>query len=108
MEATLVSVPFVVGVVGVGGFFEEVSDFGGLTPFTVSIPSTVTVFPGGIFSTFSSFFFPIKGRLEQEVIRNKRAVKKTNRHKRFFLFRIMNAPSSINFGDDMNDILSNF
>src|SRR4030042_3551150 len=94
-EATWVSVSFFVGRVGAGGFLEEgVSDFGGLTPFIVSIPSTVTVLPSGSFSIFSSFF-PPNGRFAQEVIRNRRAVRNTERNKNFFLFRIMKAPPSI-------------
>src|SRR4030043_1320337 len=92
-EATWVSLSFPAGMAGAEGFFEEgVSDFGGLAPFIVSIPSTVTVLPSGSFSIFSSLFFPIKGRFAQEVIRNGRAVKKTERLKRFFLFSIMVFP----------------
>jgi hypothetical protein len=92
-EATWASLSFPAGMAGAEGFFEGgVSDFGGLTPFMVSIPSTVTVLPSGSFSTFSSLLFPIKGRFAQEVIRNVRAVKKRKRLKRFFRFSIMGFP----------------
>jgi hypothetical protein len=107
VEATLVSVSFFVGVFGVGGFFEEVSDCGGFAPLTVSIPSTVTVFPGGSFSTFSSFFFPIKGILEQ-ALRKKKAMMKMQIAIVFFLFRIMKSPFLLSFGERAGLILPIF
>jgi hypothetical protein len=83
-----VSVSFLAGDVDVEGFLEEeVSDFGGFTPFIVSIPSTVTVFPVGSFSTFSSFFVP-----EQEVRRKKNAAKMTDAPKNLFLSPVMDTP----------------
>ena len=93
----MVSGSFLAGAVGGEGFFEEeVSDFGGFTPFTVSIPSTVTVFPVvGSFSTFSSFFFPA-----QEVRVKRKAVKKIKMLAINFLFRLIDAsylPSSCSF-----------
>jgi len=82
-EATLVSGSFLTGVVGGEGFLEEeVSDFGGFTPFTVSIPSTVTVFPGGSFSAFSSFF----PNREQEARVKRKAVNKIKMIPIIFLF----------------------
>jgi hypothetical protein len=74
---------------------------------TVSIPSTVTVFPGGSFSTFSSFFFPIKGILEQEP-RKKRAMMKIQIAIVFFLFRIMKSPFLLSSGERVDLILPTF
>jgi hypothetical protein len=61
-----------------GGCGGGASGFEGLTPFMLPIPSIVTVFPSGIFSAFSSFFFPIKGRLEHEVDRKRKIVRRIN------------------------------
>src|SRR4030043_857995 len=64
------------------------SGFVGLTPLTVSIPSTFTVLPSGSFSAFFSSFFPINGRLEQEVRRKTDRIKKIERGKVIFLFMV--------------------
>src|SRR4030043_309959 len=82
-EDTLVSVSFF----GTGAWADcfpevEVSGLGALTPLTPSIPSTVTVLPSGSFSTFCSFF-PIRGRLEQEVKRKRAIVKRLDNTKIF-------------------------
>ena len=76
-----------------GCFEVEGSDFGGLIPLTFSIPSTVTVLPSGSFSTFCSFF-PMRGRLEQEVKTKRPIVKRLNNIK-IFPSRVMDAPSLI-------------
>jgi hypothetical protein len=81
----LVSVPFAAGGARVEGFLGEgVSDLGGLTPFIVSIPSTVTVLPSGSFAIFSSFLLP--KRPEQEVREKRRAAEKTKMVTMDFLF----------------------
>src|SRR4030043_1056667 len=61
---------------GPGFLAEGASGRVGLTPLTVSIPSTFTVLPSGSFSAFFSSFFPINGRLEQEIRRKTEKVKK--------------------------------
>src|SRR3990172_6572989 len=75
-----------------GGFGEGASVFGGLTPFIFPIPSMVTVFPSGVLSAFSFFFFPIKGRLAHDVRKRQKAKDVTDRLIIFFLSRTMNAP----------------
>jgi hypothetical protein len=76
------------------GFFDGggVSGFGGLIPFIFSSPSMVTVFPSGDLSAFSSFFFPISGRLEQEAHRKERDVRKIKVQKSLLRSRLMNTP----------------
>ena len=64
----------------------------------------VTVFPSGIFSAFSSFFFPIKGRLAHEVDR-KRTVVRRMKTPWVFLPRIMVTPSMMIDGDSWRTLL---
>jgi hypothetical protein len=90
----LVSVSFF-GILARAGIFlgGEVSEIEGLTPFAVSIPSTVTVFPGGSFHAPSSFFFvPIRGRSAQEVRRKRKATEKGKMPVRKLLLRVMSTP----------------
>ena len=107
VDATLISASFFGKAGWEVGFLEEASVFGGLTPFIFSIPSIVTVFPSGILSAFS-FFFPINGRLEQEVRRKINAVNEANMRNKVFLFRIMAIPSFKGMSNGIGCYLTHF
>jgi hypothetical protein len=77
VDARLGGVSLFAGGVGAEGFLGgSGSGAEGFTPFIVSIPSTVTVFPSGSFSTFPSFLLPMRGRLEQEVKTRRKAAER--------------------------------